>query len=105
MAWRTEEYFTSTTGADGGTQCEFVADPSGIGGPNVALASYWSYQMCVQMTGNVYVIHLRDGRYVKFQILSYYEPAPQQTCNETGNVPSPSGAANFRLKWAFIPGP
>lgn len=105
LAWRTEEYFTSTPGADGGIQCEFVADPSGIGGPNAALTSYWSYQSCVQMTGNVYVLHLRDGRYVKFQVLSYYDPGPQMTCNMTGNVPQPSGAANFRVKWAYIPGP
>lgn len=105
LSWRTEEYFTTAAGADGGIQCEFVADPSGIGGPNAALTSYWSYQSCVQMTGNVFVLHLKDGRYVKLQVLSYYDPAPQMTCNQTGMVPQPSGAANFRIKWAFIPGP
>jgi HmuY protein len=95
LSWRTEEYFTGAT-------CEFVADPSGIGGPNAALTSYWSYQSCVQMTGNVYVLHLRDGRFVKFEVLSYYDPAQQQVCNMTGAVPSPSGAANFRVRWAYL---
>lgn len=105
LSWRTEEYFTTAAGADGGVQCEFVPDPSGIGGPNAALTSYWSYQSCVQTTGNVFVLHLKDGRYVKFQVLSYYDPNPQAVCNMTGSVPQPSGAANFRVKWAYIPGP
>jgi hypothetical protein len=98
LSWRTEEYFTGPT-------CEFVADPSGIGGPNVALTSYWTYQSCVQMTGNVYVLHLRDGRYVKLEVLSYYDPMPQMVCNATGTVPQPSGAGNMRIRWGFLPNP
>lgn len=96
LAWRTEEYFT-------GAACDFVPDPSGIGGPNAALTSFWTYAMCVQTTSNVYVLHLRDGRYVKFQVLTYYSDTEQQTCNMTGTAPSPNQAANYRVRWGFLP--
>lgn len=99
LTWRTEEYLTGST-------CELVPDPSGLPNPATALSSYWSYASCVQTRGlNVYVIHLRDGRYVKFQVLSYYETAQQMTCNDTGMVPVPSGAGNYRIRWGFIDGP
>jgi hypothetical protein len=98
LEWRTEAYFA-------GDLCEYVADPSGIGGPATVLSSYWKYQQCVQTTENVYVLHLRDDRYVKFEVLSYYDPMPQAVCNSTGMVPMANGAATFRIRWAFIPGP
>lgn len=99
LTWRTEEYLTGAT-------CELVPDPSGLPNPATALSSYWSYASCVQTKAlNVYVIHLRDGRYVKFQVISYYETAQQQACNSTGMVPIPSGAGNYRIRWGFIDGP
>jgi hypothetical protein len=94
--------------ADGGVNaCVIQYDPSGINGPNTALASFWVYPVaCVQTTGNVYVVRLRDGRYVKFQVVSYYSPAAQAGCNDAGTVdPTTAGAANYRVRWAFIPGP
>lgn len=98
LAWRTEEYFT-------GTSCDLVSDTSGLGSPATALSSYWSYLGCVQTKGNlVFVLHLRDGRYVKFQVLSYYDPATQAECNRVGNV-APVGSGNMRVRWAFIDGP
>lgn len=98
LTWRTEQYLT-------GAMCEFVPDTSGIGAPATALGSYWTYQSCVQMTGNVFVLHLRDGRYVKLQVLGYYDPGPQATCNATGQVPMPSGAGNVRIRWAYVDAP
>ena len=95
LDFRTEAYFTET--------CSFVAD-SGIGSPATAMISFWSYQACVEMTGNVFVIALADGRHVKLEVLSYYEPANQTTCNTTQMVPIPSGSGNFRIQWAFIDG-
>ncbi len=96
LMYRTEEYFT-------GDSCDLVTDGSGLpGSPGTAMSSYWSYMACVQMTGNVYVVELQSGRHVKLQVLSYYEPEPQMVCNETGAVPSPSGAGNLRIKWAFL---
>ncbi len=96
ISWRTEEYFTST--------CDFVPDTSGIGAPGTALSSFWTYQTCVQMTGNVYVVHLRDGSYVKLQVLSYYAPTQQDECNATGSN-TPTDAGLIRMRWAFIAGP
>ncbi len=93
LDFRTESYFTET--------CTFVAD-SGIGSPATAMISYWQYQACVEMTGNVFVLALADGRFVKLEVLAYYEPDNQQTCNETRSVPLPSGAGNIRIQWAFI---
>jgi hypothetical protein len=96
LTFRTEEYFS-------GDLCDLVPEGSGLGSPATALSSFWTYVNCVQTTTNVYVVKLADGRHVKLQILSYYDAAPQQTCNATGNVPQPSGAAQFRIKWAFLP--
>lgn len=92
---RKEQYYT----ADG---CEYVPDTSGIGSPQTVLSSFWSYPGCVAMTDNVYVLALADGRHVKLQVLSYYTPAVQVTCNDTGAAPTPSGSGNIRIKWAFI---
>jgi hypothetical protein len=94
VPYRTEEYFTET--------CDYVNDGSGIGSPGTALASFWKYQGCVQMTGNVFVLALPGERHVKFQVLSYYSPDKQEVCDATGMVPAPSGAGNVRIRWAFI---
>lgn len=95
VEYRTEAYFTDT--------CELVNDGSGIGAPGTALASFWSYRSCVEMSGNVFVLRLRDGRAVKLQVSSYYDPAAQETCNATGMVPTPNGAGNVRMRWSFLP--
>ncbi len=96
LTWRTEEYFTGET-------CEYVPSTSGIGDPATALSSFWSYSSCLQMTGNVYVLHLRDGRYVKLTVLTYYDYDDQEYCQETGVAGSTAG--NVRIRWAFIQGP
>ncbi|WP_224366055.1 HmuY family protein [Hyalangium versicolor] len=96
-AWevKTETYFTDT--------CEFVEDESGIGAPAAQLGSYWTYAGCLAMTGNVFVVTLADGRHVKLEVVSYYDPAVQKACDETGKLPDgPSGSAQFRVKWAFL---
>jgi hypothetical protein len=95
LVFRAEQYFT----ADG---CEYVPETSGIGSPLTILSSYWNYTGCVTMSGNVYVVKLRDGRHVKLQFQSYYSPSVQATCEATGSAPSPNGAGNIRLRWAFI---
>jgi hypothetical protein len=94
LMYRTEAYFTDN--------CEYVPDTSGIGAPAAALSSFWSYQSCVQMTGNIYVIALPEERHVKLEVLSYYTPENQRTCDQTGQVPMPSGAGNLRIRWAFL---
>lgn len=94
LEYRTEQYFNET--------CDYISDGSGIGAPGTALASFWSYAGCVAMTGNVYVIALDDGRHVKFQVLSYYTPANQAICDETNEVPMPSGAGTLHIRWAFL---
>lgn len=98
LSWRTEEYFM-------GANCDYVPDTSGIGAPGTALSSFWTYQSCVQMTGNVYVIHTRNNRYVKLEVLSYYTPSAQMTCNQTGSAPTPNEAAVVRVRWGFIAPP
>lgn len=95
LTFRAEQYFT----ADG---CEYVPETSGIGSPLTVLSSYWNYTGCVTMSGNIYVVRLRDGRHVKLQFQSYYDPNVQATCDSTGSAPSPNGAGNVRVRWAFI---
>ncbi|MBK7863982.1 MAG: HmuY family protein [Archangiaceae bacterium] len=100
LSWRTEEYLMNPP------SCTFVNDTSGLpNAPATALSSFWTYQSCVQMTGNVYVVHLRDGRYVKLQVQSYYSASAQATCNQTGQVPTPNEAGVVRLRWGFLCAP
>lgn len=94
LEYRTEAYFSE--------DCELVPDASGIGAPGTALSSFWSYAGCVAMTGNVYVIDLGDGTAVKLEVLSYYSPENQEICNETNEVPTPSGAGNVLIRWAIL---
>lgn len=94
ITYRTESYLTDT--------CEIVPDGAGLGSPATALSSFWSYPGCVSMTGNVYVVALRGGRHVKLQVLGYYTPANQTSCDETGMISLPSGAGNVRVRWAFL---
>lgn len=94
LSYRDEAYFTDT--------CEYVPDGSGIGSPQTALSSFWSYAGCVAMTGNVFVLQLASGRHVKLEVLSYYSPDVQTSCNETDTISSPSGAGNLRIRWAFL---
>lgn len=96
LALEEESYFE-------GDACTFVDDGSGLpGAPASILASYWEYAGCLAMTGAVFVIELRDGRHVKLQVASYYPPDTQAQCDTEGSTPIPSGAANFRLRWAFL---
>lgn len=94
IPYREEQYYSET--------CDFMPDGSGIGGPQTALSSFWKYQECVQMTGNVFVVALPDGGHVKLQVLAYYTTDNQRVCDETGKVPLPSGAGNVRIRWAFL---
>jgi hypothetical protein len=96
LEYRTEEYFSD--------DCTLVNDSSGIGSPGTALASFWSYQACVEMTHNVYIIEVDrpEKRHVKFEVMTYYLPDRQKICDETGMVPMPSGAGHMTLRWAFV---
>jgi hypothetical protein len=99
-----EAYFTETAPGS----CVLVNDGSGLpGAPDTVLAGYWRYGSvgCLQMTGNVYVIALRNGRYVKLEVVGYYSPANQARCQMDMAPEMPSGAGNVRLRWAFIDGP
>lgn len=97
LTWRTEEYYSVD-------DCTIVPGPSGLGSPGVALGSYWTYQSCVEMTGNVYVLELADGRAVKLEVESYYAPDVQDYCQTNKTLPSgrPSGSGRLQLRWAFL---
>ena len=96
LEFRKEEYMSES--------CDLVSDGSGLpNAPGTALASFWSYSACVAMTHNVYVLALPEKRHVKLEVMSYYAPSYQETCDETGMVSMVSnGAGNMRIRWAFI---
>ncbi len=94
LSYRTEIYFGAT--------CDLVPDGSGLGSPATALSSYWTYEMCVQMTQNVYVVQTAAGRHVKLQVIGFYPTDIQATCDATGTVPMPSMGGNIRIRWAFL---
>lgn len=95
ITYHAEQYYI-------GEACEYVPEPSGIGSPQTVLSSFWSYPGCVAMTDFIYVVALRDGRHVKVQVLSYYDPDAQKTCNTTDAAPTPNGSGNIRMRWAFL---
>lgn len=97
LIFRADDYFTPS--------CELIPDGSGLeNSPATALSGYWTYPGCVSMSGHVYVLALANNRYVKLLFDSYYTPTVQAQCDASGSVPMQnSGAANFRVRWAFLP--
>ena len=97
LTYRTDEYFTDT--------CEIIADGTGLeGSPATALSSYWTYPGCVQMTDNVYIVRLADGRTLKLTVTNFYDEAAQESCDSSGSVPmGDTGSGNIRVRWAFLP--
>jgi hypothetical protein len=97
LVYHRDEYFTPS--------CELIPDGSGLpNSPATALSGYWTYPGCVQMSYNLYVLELADGRHLKLMVTSYYEDPYQQQCQDTDSVPqSGSGSANIRFRWAFLP--
>ncbi|SEU19135.1 HmuY family protein [Stigmatella erecta] len=82
--------------------CGLVTHEQGLG-PATALGGFWVYEACLVMTGEVFVVRLADGRHVKLEVTHYYDAEPQAVCNETGSAPAPNGAAQLRVRWAFLP--
>jgi hypothetical protein len=83
------------------TSCELVPDGSGLGSPGVVLQNWWEYPGCVATTGNVYVLSLADGRFVKLVVDQYYGgDGAQATCNDSGTSAGESG--RIRLRYAFL---
>jgi hypothetical protein len=96
LTFRKDLYFTET--------CEFIPDGSGLeSSPATVLSGYYEYQSCVEMTGNVYVIGLADGRLLKFTVTHYYNEAVQQQCNDTGTIPMMNtGSGEMQVRWSFF---
>lgn len=94
--WRKDEMMTET--------CEFVSDGSGLpSSPLTALASYYTYSSCVEMSGNVFVLELRNGKHVKLVVTAYYNESVQEQCNTSHQMPAgATGSGNIRFKWAFL---
>jgi hypothetical protein len=94
-AYHVDDFYTD--------DCTLITDGGMASSPATALAGYYSYHGCVQMTGNVYVVRLANGHTVKLTVTGYYGPGEkQQYCEEHGAPASPSGAANFSVRWAFL---
>lgn len=92
----TDEYFSAA--------CELIPDGSGLpGSPATALHSFWTYNNCVQMTDNVYVLQLANGTSVKLTITDYYDPMVQDQCDTMASIPMGSPGAMIRMRWAMLP--
>ena len=97
LTFNSEVYMTPTP------SCGLVPDGSGLGTPSTVLSSFWTYPMCVSMSHNVYVIALANGRHVKLEVMSYYDPIANQTmCDTVHTIPMPSGSGNMRVRWSFL---
>ena len=97
LKYNKDDYFTDDS-------CELIPDGSGLeGSPATALSSYWTYPGCVAMTGNVFVLELRDGTHLKLIVDGYYKDLDaQKQCNDTGTSGMAAGAT-MRVRWAMLP--
>jgi hypothetical protein len=97
LTFNKDDYFTES--------CELIPDGSTLeGSPATALSSYWSYPGCIAMTGNVFVLELKDGRHLKLIVDAYYKDLDsQKKCNEDPNSFMMSAGATMRVRWAFLP--
>jgi hypothetical protein len=96
LTFSTEVYYTDS--------CTLIPDGSGLGSPGTVLQSFWMYPGCLQMTGNVFVIRLADGREVKLVVTHYYETMAQMDCDNNNmiTVAEQSQAAHVGVRWAFL---
>ena len=94
LAFHDEAYYDSG--------CTLVDDGSGLMSPGTVIDHFWTYSMCVQMTGQPYLVRLGDGRLIKFVVTSYYAPDVQATCDSTGAVPVDAAGAQLRFRWAVL---
>ena len=94
LAFQDEAYYDSG--------CALVDDGSGLMSPGTVVDHFWTYSMCVQMTGQPYIVRLADGRLLKFAVTSYYAPDVQATCDSTGAVPVDAAGAQLRFRWAVL---
>jgi HmuY protein len=97
LTFRADTYFTES--------CDLIADGTGLeGSPATALSSYWTYPGCVQMTGNVYVIQLQNGRQLKFTVKQFYNDDAHDQCQSEGSLPAgETGSGTVQVRWAFLP--
>ncbi|NUQ71980.1 MAG: HmuY family protein [Polyangiaceae bacterium] len=97
LKYFSDDYFTDDS-------CEMKPDGSGLpDSPATALSSYWSYPGCVAMTGNIFVVQLKDGRHLKLIVDAYYKDlAGQDQCNMNGSSGGSPGAT-IQMRWAFLP--
>lgn len=80
--------------------CTIINDASGLpDSPQVALSPWWSYETCVETTGNPFLVQLADGHVIKLRVEQYYGTG-QEDCNTTGTTGGDS--ANFVLRWTFL---
>jgi hypothetical protein len=96
-SFHTDDYFTD--------DCTIISDGTGLpNSPATALSGFWEYPGCVKMTGDVYILQIADGRYVKLVVDDYYAPDVQTQCNETGAVSTTTdtGSGNYVVRWAFL---
>ena len=86
------------------TTCTVIDDGSGLpGSPATALASFWQYTGCVQMTHSAFVAQLSSGRHAKLIFDAYYLESVQAQCDSSGSISaSNTGSGTLRLRWAFV---
>lgn len=96
LTYQRDDFFTKA--------CTFVQSPSGPdGSPATALSSYSVYDGCLKMSGQVFVVHLANGRHLKLVVDDYYKPTTQDECNTTGAVDlNGPGAGHFAIRWSYL---
>jgi hypothetical protein len=81
--------------------CEIIEDDSGLPGSlDVLIGGWWSYESCLETTGQPFLVQLDDGRILKLRVESYYKGEGQTECNETGSTRKDGGYLTFR--WQFL---
>jgi hypothetical protein len=84
--------------------CTLVPDGSGLGSPGVVLQNWWEYPSppgCVATTGNVYVLSLANGRFVKLVVTQYYGEG-QDACDARQQGFASETSGHIHLRYAFL---
>ncbi len=92
--FRPESYFSKVL-------CNYASDFAQR--PSTLLSTYYTLTRCVRMSHVLQLVQLRDGRKLKLEVLSYYDPETQMRCDAGEDIgQNVQSAGELRIRWMFL---
>ena len=93
----TDDYYTAPP------DCTIINDSSGLpGSPQVVLGPWWSYEVCVAVSGTPFILQLEDGSEIKAVVEKYYETYDQQAACDAGNPSMSAAGGHIEIRWRTL---